>query len=490
MGFANNSKNGLTAVAVFVATAALVWFGWGLNPWWPLMWLAPVPVLWFSLRSSWRVAGLVAFVSWFAGNLVFFTYFHRLGQSSIAWLANFGGLAMLATVGVLLFRALVLRGAVWSGIAALASLWVSVDWLRYWTTPHGTAADLAYTQLKFLPFLQLASITGPWGMSFVLLLVPAAAVAAWHLRNRNPEQAKRVAFVVGGLLLIILGFGQLRLNLTGQQSTVKVGLAVSDAPENDLVASGPDAPRLLQEYAAQAQALAARGAQVVVLPEKIAVVHDGDAATDDAFFQPIANAAGVTIVAGQLHLSPGPNGTLRYNRAQVYSPHVATASYDKEHMLPPFESNLTIGTQRLTLPRNGATWGVAICKDMDFTSMGRAYGSLGAGLLLVPAWDFNMDRTFHGHMEIMRGVESGFSIVRAAKNGYLTVSDDRGRVLAETRSDSALFVTLLADVPVGHEHTLYQVLGDWFAWLAVAIFAGVIARSLLLLRREPGVSSR
>jgi len=489
MGFAKN-KNSLTAAAVFVATVALVWFGWGLNPWWPLMWFAPLPVLWFSLRSSWRVASLVAFASWMAGNLVFFTYFHLLGQSPIAWFANFGSLALLVAVGVLLFRALVLRGAVWSGIAALASLWVSADWLRYWTTPHGTAADLAYTQLKFLPFLQLASITGPWGMSFVLLLVPAAAVAAWHLRKRDPEQAKRVAYVVGGLLLIILGFGQLRLNLTGRQATVKVGLAVSDAPENDIVVSGPDAPRLLKEYAAQAKALAARGAQVVVLPEKLAVVHDTDATADDAFFQPIADAAGVTIVAGQLHLSPGPNGTLRYKRAQVYSPHASTASYDKEHMLPPFESNLTVGTQHLTLPRNGATWGVAICKDMDFTSMGRAYGSLGAGLLLVPAWDFNMDRTFHGHMEIMRGVEGGFSIVRAAKNGYLTVSDDRGRVIAETRSDSAPFTTLLADVPVGHEHTVYQSLGDWFAWLAVAIFAAVIARTLLLLRRKPGVSSR
>jgi len=490
MGFANNSKNGLTAAAVFVATVILVWFGWGLTPWWPLMWFAPLPALWFSLRSSWRVAGLVTFASWLAGNLIFFRYFHQLGQSPIAWLANFGGLALLATVGVLLFRALVLRGAVWSGIVALASLWVSADWLRYWISPHGTAADLAYTQLKFLPFLQLASVTGPWGMSFVLLLVPAAAAAAWHLWDRNPEQAKRVTVVVGGLLLIILGFGQLRLNLARQQASVKVGLAVSDAPENDLVASGPDAPRLLQEYAAQAKALAARGAQVVVLPEKIAVVHDSDAATDDAFFQPIADAANITIVVGQLHISPGANGTLRYNRAQVYSPHEATASYDKEHMLPPFESNLTVGTQHLTMPRDGALWGVAICKDMDFTSMGRAYGSLGAGLLLVPAWDFNMDRTFHGHMEIMRGVEGGFSIVRAAKNGYLTVSDDRGRVLAETRSDSASFATLLADVPVGHEHTLYQTLGDWFAWLAVAILAVVIARSLLLLRRKPGVSSR
>jgi len=36
----------------------------------------------------------------------------------------------------------------------------------------------------------------------------------------------------------------------------------------------------------------------------------------------------------------------------------------------------------------------------------------------------------------MRGVEDGFSIARAAKGGSLTVSDDRGRMIAETRSDS------------------------------------------------------
>ena len=77
-----------------------------------------------------------------------------------------------------------------------------------------------------------------------------------------------------------------------------------------------------------------------------------------------------------------------------------------------------------------------ICKDMDFTLLSRRYGEAGAGLMLVPAWDFNLDRSWHGHIAIMRGVEDGFSIVRAAKNGYLTVSDNRGRILAQTRSDS------------------------------------------------------
>ena len=87
-------------------------------------------------------------------------------------------------------------------------------------------------------------------------------------------------------------------------------------------------------------------------------------------------------------------------------------------------------------------------------------------------------------MAVMRGVESGFSIVRAAKQGYLTVSDDRGRILAESRSDSAPFSTLIADVPVRHDTTLYLLLGDWFAWLALATLAFTLVQ-LFRLRKNP-----
>jgi apolipoprotein N-acyltransferase len=74
----------------------------------------------------------------------------------------------------------------------------------------------------------------------------------------------------------------------------------------------------------------------------------------------------------------------------------------------------------------------------------------------------------------MRGVEDGFSIARAAKNGFLTVSDDRGRIVGEVSSSSAPFATLLVDVPTAHSRTVYQVLGDWFAWVAIALLAFVL----------------
>ena len=91
---------------------------------------------------------------------------------------------------------------------------------------------------------------------------------------------------------------------------------------------------------------------------------------------------------------------------------------------------------------------------MDFTDPSRQFGREGAGLMLVPAWDFNVDRAWHGHIAVMRGVEDGFSVSRVAKDGFLTVSNNRGQILEETRSDSAPFATIIATVPAGHSWTV------------------------------------
>ena len=484
MGSASSWKGGVTALVVAATTAVLFWFGNGLDPWWPLMWLAPLPVLWFALRRSWWVAGLTTVAGWLAGCFNLWGYFHRVGLPFAAWLSIFGAVALVAAAAVLLFRALVLRGAVWSGLVAFPAAWVALEYVRNLTTPHGTAGSIAYTQLKFLPFLQLASITGPWGMSFLLLCFPAAIAIGLHLRKTAPKRALRVVTTTAGVLAAVLVFGAIRLAMTPRGQQVRVGLIASDVPGNVTVAdNGADTSRLFASYAAEAERLAGNGAQAIVLPEKLGVVLDSENGSADPIFQHVADRTGATLVVGQVHVS----GAAKYNRARIYAPQQPVLSYDKQHMLPPFESNLTPGTTLVTLPKHTDTWGVAICKDMDFTPLSRKYGEAGAGLMLVPGWDFNMDRNWHGHMAVMRGVEGGFSLVRAAKNGYLTVSDDRGRVVAEARSDAAPFSTLLASVPAVHSATLYLLWGDWFGWLACALLAVAISRLcwLMIIARSP-----
>jgi len=204
----------------------------------------------------------------------------------------------------------------------------------------------------------------------------------------------------------------------------------------------------------------------------LGVIIDPNTQQSDDVFQAVTDKTGAIIVVGSVHVA----APFTYNEARVYAPQTKVASYDKHHMLPPFESNLKPGTTLTLLPRSQETWGVAICKDMDFTRLSRRYGEAGAGLMLVPGWDFVVDAAWHGHIAVMRGVEDGFSVARSAKGGYLTMSDDRGRIVAERRSNAARFATLVADLPAEHHQTIYQLLGDWFAWLSLALTAFALVR--------------
>jgi apolipoprotein N-acyltransferase len=483
MAFEVNYRRVAESVFVIVLSAVAIWFGNGLDPLWPLMWLAVVPVLVFALYSPWWVAALTAATAMLIGNLNMWHYFIDVLHAPIsAWFSVFSVVSVIFALAVSLFRALALRGATWSALVVLPAVWVSVEYLRNLMTPHGTAGSLAYSQLRFLPFLQLASITGPWGMTFLLLLFPSAVALGWYQLKRTPRQAARVAGVGLGAVGLVLLFGAVRLVMPEGQM-VRVGLIASDEKENNtVVGPGKDTERLFRDYATAGQELTARGAQVVVIPEKVGVTLEGKSADTDAVMQSLAEKTGATVVAGVVHVDT----PVKYNEARVYEPGSAVRRYDKQHMLPPFESNLKPGTALTLLSKEkqapNQVWGVAICKDMDFASPSQSYGKAGAGLLLVPAWDFVVDRSWHGHIAVMRGVENGFSIARAAKNGYLTVSDNRGRVLGETRSDSAPFATLLVDVPASHRSTVYQVMGDWFAWVSIALFVFVLVRGMKLRR--------
>jgi apolipoprotein N-acyltransferase len=477
MGFVLDRRRVMLGVIAVVLTAMLLWFGAGLNPLWPLVWLAPIPVLVFALSDTWQAAAVVAVLAWFLGELNLFSYLVMLQTPASVWVPIFGVGALMFGLAVLLFRALARRGAWWSAVLAFPAAWVSWEYVVSLASPHGTAMNLAYTQLKFVPFLQVASVTGPWGMSFLMFVFAAAMAVGLFLREREPRRAAAIAGLCAGVIVMVLACGAMRMAMPPARDQVRVGLVASDLPEDAGVADASAAMRLGQQaYAAQVKQLADRGAKVIVLPEGLWTVSAETVRPVDEMFQSIADGSNVTIVVGVAY----DGGTRQFDEARVYAPNVLVRSYDKHHLLPPFESMFTPGRSLLTWQTGSGMQGVAICKDMDFTGLSRKYGEAGTGLMLVPAGDFSVDRFWHGHMAVMRAVEDGFSLVRAARKGYLTVTDDRGRVLAETRSDSAPFATLVAAVPAVHDTTLYGLWGNWFAWVALVALGLMLAQVLRL----------
>lgn len=477
MESANKLRLSVEAALAFAVTATLMFASNGLEPVWPLLWLAPLPALWFALRSPGWTAALIGGLAWLTGSLNLWSYFHDMGLPPVVWFSASGLGSIVFACAILLFRALVLRRAFWTALISFPALWVTFEFVRNFVWPHGTAASLAYSQLSFLPYLQLASLAGPWGMSFVLLLFPAGLAIALFLRHSDPRQMTRVLAVTAGTVAAVLVFGTVRLSVPQPGPQVHVGQAVSD----ERIPGGKSDPeRTIQAFSGKIRELASSGAQVIVLQEGLLTMTDSNVAAGDATLQQLSDQTGATILTGVNRES----ANAAYDQARVYRPGSAVESYNKEHLLPPFELNFTPGTTLLHFNNGAATWGVAICKDMDFTPLSRQYGQAHTGLMLVPGGDFGVDRGWHGHIAIMRGVEDGFSVVRTAGRGYMTVSDNRGRIVAERRSDAAPIVTLSSQVPAGHSWTVFQLLGDWFGWLSICLAVWAVIRLLLPIAQE------
>lgn len=468
----------LAGTLAVLLSAALLLMGNGLDSVWPVMWVALIPVLLFAAEtSSSLAAGSSAMLAMLLGSLPMLRYLHFILKLPVtAWLVPFSIASFLFAIGVLLFRALLRQGSVFNAAIALPAFWSLCEYGASFVPASGTAGSLSYTQLRFLPILQVASITGPWGITFLLLLFPATIVTAIHLRDRS---CRRVTLAIGSLFAVLAAaimFGIFRLTVQQPHETIKVGLVDTDSV---VFAEGHVAMQdLLGRYAAEAETVARQGAKIVVMPEKTGLLLDRDASSFDPILQSVADKTRVTLVIGVLHAV----GRDSFNEARIYAPNSPVTTYDKQHMLPPFESNLTPGRSLTMLRDQPALVGVAICKDMDFVHPALDYGRAGIGLLLDPAWDFQVDRAWHGHIAIMRGVEGGYAIAHAAKDGYLTVTNNRGQVLGEVRTDSSAFASLLVDVPLIHNTTLFDRLGTWFPWLTAVLLLGAVFR---LIRPGP-----
>lgn len=483
MGSKVKARGMMLAILAIALSGGAFYLSDGLNPSWWAIWLAPLPILWIAPRISWPRAGVAALVAQAIGELSSWNY-HRILRLPL-WL-RFELLlvpAIAFVLAVLLFRAFFRRGKVWLAVAAFPAVIVSYEYLT--SLAFGTFGDTAYMQLKNLPVLQLGALTGPWGIGFVVMLFPAMFAA---LILSRAESRRTLGIALAMVFGCVFAYGAYRLQATPPAPhSIIVGLADSDLKKNFLPQDDSTAIELMREYEEQAKALAQRGAQVVVLPEMTALVRDSISGDVDTLFENAARSANVQIVLGVLHVT----GKAAFNEARFYS---ATGEletvYRKHHLVPVVEGSTTPGTDISVLPQPIGKVGLEICRDMDYPNPARRYGRKDVGLLLVPAWDFDVDRLWHGHMAILRGVEDGFTIVRAAKQGFLTVSDDRGRVLAEARTTpQEPFTTLVAEVPVRHDPTLYQRWGDWFAWVDVAALVGLCI-SLAIGRRARQETAR
>ena len=458
-----------TVMAVLLSGA--MWFGsTGIYHVWLLAWLAPLPLLLVLPGLRPGPAALAAWAAAALGASNFAVAYQRaLAPAALVALVV---VTPLPTVAVALaWRAVARRAGAAATALAYPALVVGAEYVVSLVSPNGTFGSVAYSQADVLAVVQLASLTGLWGISFVVSLVPAALAAAW--RGREVRASRDAGLVLAALpLAAVLLFGAARLVAAPSSATVRVGLAASDTANRAFTRRQDEALAAVRGYALRVGALAARDVQAVVLPEKFVAVEPEYAAGAEGVLSSAARRWQVTVVAGfSVTDSAG-----RHNQAVVFGPDGRVVlRYDKVHLVPGLEASFAPGSAIGVVRGASVPTGVAICKDMDFTATGRAYAGAGIGLLLVPAWDFGADAWLHSRMAILRSVEGGYALARVASDGLLTVSDPRGRIVAERASASGAEVLVAAAVRVGGGGTFYSRAGDWFAWLCLATALAIVA---------------
>ena len=493
----DSKLNSSTIVALCLAcSAALFFFGTGLAPIWPLLWLAPIPVLWLAPRASASSAFLVAGAAFALGSLNEWAYLALVVPLWVSIL-NSVGPACIFGIAVLLFRNRMLKGHVVQAALIVPALWVAYEYINAAISVHGTIGNLSYSQMSFLHILQIAAVTGIWGISFSIFLF-AATVAAL-ISSGAAKQKSILAIATAAVLVCVLGYGYWRLASTPKDSpTIKVGLIASDDSMNLVVPTTEDAASAFDRFGKQMQSMSSQGIQLFVLPEHSGPVTDASEPATDARFEQLAQQTHAFIAVGVDRIM----SKVAWNQERLYAPNgTLLATYDKHHLLPHWEDRFTPAVDRTTLsvpygamcagPDAGQSsqrtavsaasgkWGLEICKDMDFPLLSRQYARDGVALMVVPAWDFSIDGWLHGRMGIMRGVEGGFSIARSAKKSILYATDDRGRIIAERDTAFAPFATVVATVPVHHDVTIYSRFGDWFAWLNLALLTILLGMPLI-----------
>jgi apolipoprotein N-acyltransferase len=428
----------------------------------------------FSLSSP-RLHGGAAFllssVAWLIGEMNQWNYVtHEIELPLQIIVLFFVVPAVVFGFGILFTRGFLRRGSLFLASLAFPVYWVTYEYLTAIASPHSTWGNLAYTQMNCLPIIQIASITGIWGISFIVFLF-AGTVAALLSGVGKPWQRCMLAVAVGALVCVLFLFGKWRLQPNPAAQSVAVTLIAKDVPMSVYLGTEEQTLKLLHEYADEVGRATLAGTQAVVLPEKIGRVGESALAEVDALFSSTATATHAAIVLGLVRRAP----SAAFNSSRFYSSDgTLEANYDKHHLLPGIESEKP-GDKRVLLSQPSGRWGLQICKDMDFPKLSREYTAEGANLLLVPAWDFNLDRWLHARMAVLRAVENGFALARSARNGLLTLSDNRGRILAEAATIPGRFQSMSGKVNVARGVTFYTRTGDWFAWVCVAMFVVLLA---------------
>jgi apolipoprotein N-acyltransferase len=502
---------------------------------WPLMWIALVPQLHVALTSptpkraflhGWltgTIANTAGFY-WMDGLLERFGHMPALEAVPIMLLLTaYQGLEFaLLSWGVYRLRART-RGRV--SVAVMAMLVMATIELAM---PQVFPFYLAISQAFVPAVIQIADLTGPIGVTALMVACSGALVDAWYgHREGRGRRALRPLAVVAALVVADLGYGALRIHQAdaARAAAPKVKTGLVQANVGILEKWDPrEFARLLDTHQHASAELARAGAELVVWPESsypyalprpfAGDYPPGDPRRARVGFETSLLFGAVTRVDGAprkpadrypyntaLMMDAGGNVTAAYDKVFLmlfgeYIPFYDSVPWFTE--LFPEASNFSRGSVPASFPlrvRAGDfKLGPLICYEDILPSFTRRVAKLGPNAFVNITNDAWFGRTAepyqHLALAVFRSVENRLEMVRAVNTGVSAHIDAAGRVRAHTESvdpaetPNAAPSTLLVDLAMLPGGGLYRHVGDLFGF---ACLLGLLA---LVWRRSPPIISR
>lgn len=377
----------------------------------------------------------------------------------------------------------------WGRVFVFPLAFTSMDWLMSLSGIINSTGSPAYSQYDSLALMQILSITGMWGITFLLTWFASTVNALWeHSFDWRPVRGMVGIFV--GIFMGVLLFGSVRLNFFPPSSaSVEAATVTLDDSVSQQVGSGidwlnfnqsSDAERTAArpQFEATVNQLLARtetalrgGAKIVAWQEGAGTVleEDKQATLDRIAALAREYDADLEVSLGVLTRTTAQQFILNQS---ILVDHTGAVrwTYEKTYLVIPVESSIAVpGDGKLPLVDTAAgRLSTAICNDLHFPTLIRQAGANNADILIAPYSDVIPFGQGDSVTAIFRAVENGVSLLRPAGHGTSMIVDYQGRILASQNyftNDSGIMLTT---IPTRGVTTLYSRIGDAFAYLCVA----------------------
>ncbi|MGH8021984.1 MAG: apolipoprotein N-acyltransferase [Limisphaerales bacterium] len=392
-----------------------------------------------------------------------------------------------------------------------AAAWVALEMIRARVLGGFPWEFLGASQFKMIPLMQIASVTGIYGVSFLvvwtsLAIYSAALRIAAKPRSRLAWQPEIVPSLLA--VAVLFAVGEWKANQPSPAgAALRIALIQPSIPQNLIWDPTANAARFRQLLELSETALTNK-VDLLVWPES--AVPELDNATysaitrfagdhhvwlifnsDDVVPRPHATNEYDNDVFNAAFLV-GPDGVLRFNeiyhkqKLVMFGEYVPLAWLPLTRWLTPITGGYSAGARAVQfhLDNLNVTTSPLICFEDLFPQIARR-AAAGAPDFLInltnDGWfGQSAEQWQHEVSAIARAVENGMPLVRCCNNGITCWIDAAGRV-REVFHDAHGGVygpgTMIFKLPLEKRSpTFYTRHGDWFGWSCLG-FAAVLILS-------------